>query len=199
MARTAPNEEPTETELIVASLEPYEIRVMSYIALGKTHAFIASRLYIGEGSVKSYIERSMGKCGVDNKLALALFYIDHVLPLDTADPHYKEPGEKLAAWRKMAEDRRKQFAGIGELGQRQAEAAMLLADPANAALTDEELGAMLSPVVSATNYAEYVGRFSAALPVHTKSEGFNRRGVRWRLASILRLAPLETSKEETPE
>ena len=176
---------------IVTALEHDEIRLLGLLALGWNNTDIAARLYIGASRVTTLIKSCYEKIGVTSEIALVLFYIDHVLPIDVVSG-YSRPGEKLERWRQKAEQRRHELVRSGEMPPRVAEAAMLLADPAHAGESDTILAALMSGDNKPTpdTYREYIGRLTHALG----KPGNSRRG-RQRLITIIRLAPLDSDEE----
>lgn len=59
------------------SLTPREIRLVLEISTGDKYKAIAQRLGICEGTVRNTVRQIFEKVGVDNKLQLALWWVDH--------------------------------------------------------------------------------------------------------------------------
>lgn len=171
----------------VLSLSPRELDVLRLVSLGQQNLHIAKHLYLSKNTVKVHIRRIHSKLGTNGgRAALALFYVDHVLPRDRS-PNYKS-GEKLAIWRERAEELRAKLKAAGVLRPHIVAAAMLLANPEHAGKNAKALGALLGEDVggpaSEDGYKHYLRPISQHLP-----EG----GGMVSIAVIARLAPLDAA------
>ncbi len=62
-----------------AELTEQELRVLAFIAEGKTNREIARALYLGEGTVRNYVSSILSKLGVTNRAEAAAFAVRHNL------------------------------------------------------------------------------------------------------------------------
>jgi DNA-binding NarL/FixJ family response regulator len=60
-------------------LTPRERQIVSAIAAGETNRDIAQRLSLSADTVKHHLTNVFDKCGVSNRLELALFAVNHRL------------------------------------------------------------------------------------------------------------------------
>ena len=161
-----------------APLTDEEKEVMLHIAMGQSDGNIASQMHRPSRDVGEIVASAMRKTGVVNRLGLALFFVDVVLP-DYSPPGY-QPGELLARWRRTAEEYRNALRHGGKLHPLVAEAVMLITHREYAAKTNAELGQLMNPVRTADRVDSYIESIVELLP----------HGNRIRLAVIARLAPL---------
>lgn len=61
-----------EARRLVGLLTDRERDVLVQVGLGKSNAEIARRLFMGEGTVKTYVSRILGKLGCDNRVRAAI-------------------------------------------------------------------------------------------------------------------------------
>lgn len=168
----------------IRSLTEREGRILGLLALGWKNEEIGKYLHISDDTVKTHVRRARIKLRLNgSRVALALFYVDHILPYDRT-PNYQR-GEKLTVWRAQAEAHRERLRAAGVLTPRTVEAIMLLANPEHAGKTTKELGALLcddnGKPLTEHNYKTLLAKISKCLP--------GRSGMA-RIAAIARLAPL---------
>jgi hypothetical protein len=173
-----------------------EVHVMSLVALGWNVTSIETRRGLSRYYMRLLMkscETKTGKAG----LGMGMFYVDHLLPFDTQGGY--EPGEKHTRWRSRAEERRTQLRGMPDLLPVMFRAVAAQATPETVDLSNEELGALLSPPVGKSAYSGYMTAVTTALRVISEKEqreskqngrpvvpSFNGRG---RLLTVARLAP----------
>jgi len=56
-----------------------ELRVLAQVMEGKTNREIAEMLYLGEGTVRNYVSRILGKLGLTNRAEAAAYAVEHNL------------------------------------------------------------------------------------------------------------------------
>lgn len=183
-------EEILTTEQRVALLSPKELRTLGLLALGWTDAEIGRTLSIGVDTVKSRQRSIRAKIAAHSRVAMALFYVDHVLPNDL-QPHYTHPGQKLAEWRASAEQHRATLRQAKKLTPLNVAVVNVLLVPGNAEKSSEQLGKLITSVGSprtliGDTYKSRLSLLGRRLPGY---------GGRVRLAVIARLAPLSVADE----
>ncbi|MBN1890751.1 MAG: response regulator transcription factor [Thermoflexales bacterium] len=62
-----------------ADLTEQELRVLAYLAEGKTNRQIAELLFLGEGTVRNYVSSVLGKLHMSNRVEAAAFAVQHNL------------------------------------------------------------------------------------------------------------------------
>lgn len=77
-------------------LTPRELEVISTIVAGFSNKEIAAHWKIGEDTVKHHLSNTFDKTGVSSRLELALFAVNHNLPLKPIDPQSENPQDKNA-------------------------------------------------------------------------------------------------------
>jgi two-component system, NarL family, nitrate/nitrite response regulator NarL len=60
-------------------LTPRELQIVSAIVAGQTNREIAQQFSVSEDTVKHHVTNVFDKCGVSNRLELALFAVNHRL------------------------------------------------------------------------------------------------------------------------
>lgn len=176
---------PKRPEEKLHRLTPAEIRTLGLYALGWDVDKIAHRLHLSTGAIKSRMRSVRKKLDIDGAVALALFYVEHVLPRDQL-PGYA-PGEKLQLWRQRAEQHRARLWEEGVLTPRVIAAAMLLTNPENGDKTDAELAQLLTKSttdepLSRSTIRTHLFKIGQALPGRTNKV---------RIAVIATLAPFD--------
>jgi len=175
----------SEVQRRIQSLTEKELRALGLLSLGWENEQIAAKLHLGLDGVKSRLNKAGRKLGIRGRVALAVFYVDHILPTDTL-PGYA-PGEKLVVWRRRAEKRRAQLKAAGVLTPEVVAAAMLLTNPEHASKTSAELGALMrgsdGKPLAGDNFKTRLVKISK------KSPGGSRNRA-W-IAVIARLAPFD--------
>lgn len=71
-----------------ADLTQQELSVLALLAQGLSNRQIASKLYLGEGTVRNYVSNILSKIGVSNRAEAAIYAVKHNIedvapPLDT--------------------------------------------------------------------------------------------------------------------
>jgi DNA-binding NarL/FixJ family response regulator len=61
-----------EARRLVGTLTTREHEVLVQVGVGLSNAEIARRLFMGEGTVKTYVSRILGKLGCDNRVQAAI-------------------------------------------------------------------------------------------------------------------------------
>lgn len=183
--------EPKTPEQVVRLLGRRELEVLELLALGLENSDIGERLSIGEATVKTYVSRLREKTQIADRISLALFYVQHVLPHQ--QPRGYKPGQKLAEWRERAVAVRASLRAAGALSWRNIDAAMLLANPEHAGKSNVQLGALLSDAGSGRPLSAEA--FKSRLKKITRwlSGGHNARV---EMAVIAYLAPLDQTDEQ---
>ncbi|KXK48655.1 MAG: response regulator transcription factor [Chloroflexi bacterium] len=62
---------------VFSDLSPQELRVLASIADGMTNREIASKLFLGEGTVRNYVSSILGKLNLSNRAEAAAFAVQH--------------------------------------------------------------------------------------------------------------------------
>ena len=62
-----------------SDLTDQELKVLAYIARGKTNKEIAGRLHLGEGTVRNYVSSIFGKLGLSNRAEATAYAVRHNL------------------------------------------------------------------------------------------------------------------------
>ena len=71
-----------ETRRKKFGLTPRELKVVSAVVAGFTNKQIAEHLDISEDTVKHHVAKAFDKTGVSSRLELALFAVNHSMPLE---------------------------------------------------------------------------------------------------------------------
>ncbi len=74
--RTAPAR-PGHPDIALGTLTPREREVLALIGRGRTNAEIAADLTVGEGTVKTHVNRVFAKLGLRDRVAAVIFALDH--------------------------------------------------------------------------------------------------------------------------
>jgi DNA-binding NarL/FixJ family response regulator len=129
-----------------------ELQVLGLLAEGMSDEQIAGRLFISAATVKTHSLRIGRKIGKGGRRCAVHLYIDALLPYDL-EGGYKEPGEKLAVWRKRAEVARARLRDRG-LTLKQLLAIELVGDPKNANKTNAWIAKELTRICQFTSETE---------------------------------------------
>ena len=62
---------------VFSDLSAQELRVLASISDGMTNREIASKLFLGEGTVRNYVSSILGKLGLSNRAEAAAFAVQH--------------------------------------------------------------------------------------------------------------------------
>jgi len=154
---TSPEEE-AAAHAFFERFSEVEVRVMSLIALGWTLPSIAAQVH--RSSVNAIVASCRKKTQL-SRTGLGMLYVEKLLFFDTKV--YKEPGQKLEAWRRTACERREAILAEPLFSPIVAKAVMAQASLRNVDLSDEELARLTSPNLSATTYNGYMVQASGAL------------------------------------
>jgi|GEM_PF-2031174 len=179
----------------IAKLTDDDLLALQLVALGRSDAYISTKMYltcrsrqVAVNTVKARLVRIRNKTGLGNRLHMALFYVDHILPHET--PEGYRHGQLLAEWRAQAEQYRADLQQAGALRPIRVAAVNILLLPGHANKSDGELGRLITPpghkIMSGDSFRHHLSDLGRQL---------SGRSSRVRLAVIARLAPLGKENE----
>jgi hypothetical protein len=148
-------------------LDAADVRILEFLALGWNRARIGKWFKRSESWTKYQVRRISDALGVHGRGALALTYVDFILPRDTAgepdeenpgeETPYPEPGMKHEQWLKEARSFQAFMHTWGKLkAPRHLELLRLLSDPHYIDLDDVALGKEFVPPIGGHTVGHYV-------------------------------------------
>jgi hypothetical protein len=160
-------------------LAPWDVKILRLVALGWSDGQITGYLGVQGSDVSSALLRIKQRTRVGKRLALALLYVEELLPHDVTAQ--EGPGVMLERWQGRAAERLADVRRRGGITPTHVEAFTLLVSPDYRNLTYADVGGAMTPPLTGPKVSVLV----SGLAGHTKRT-FDEPGpwaaVVWRLA-----------------